>query len=257
MAETRKQRLTQLLNTVRMEKSTSIDELARIFSVSTATIRRDIKELEKYASVVQTVGGGVLYNIDHNGAMYPARVGRAISEKIRIAEYCTELVRDYDDILITPGTTTFLVGKIMSGISDRRFRIITNSLELAVETSAAENIRTVILGGEVWNKHSVGVDSGSEYFATCHSQHTLIMSADGVDRAHGVTVFESQVVPMLKQMMDVSTRIVLAVDSSKLGCARYNQVASWEDVSMIVTDDAADREDVAFYRDHGVEVVLV
>ena len=149
MAENRKQRLTRLLNKIKVEKQVSIDQLSQFFDVSTATIRRDIKELEKQEAVVQTVGGGVLYQTELTGAVDPSSAGQAIAEKIRIAEYCTELVRDQDDILIGPGTTTFLAGKIMSGITDRRFRIITNSLELAVETSVADNIRTVILGGEV------------------------------------------------------------------------------------------------------------
>ena len=59
----KKHRLEQLLNRLKIEQQqTSIDELADFFSVSTATIRRDIKELEKNESIIQTVGGGVLFS---------------------------------------------------------------------------------------------------------------------------------------------------------------------------------------------------
>jgi len=257
MVENRRQRLSRLLSKVRVEQQVSIEELAHHFDVSTATIRRDIKELEKQQAVVQTVGGGVVYQMELTGAVGPHSIGQAITEKIRIAEYCTELVREDDDILIGPGTTTFLAGKIMSGITDRRFRIITNSLELAVETSVAENIRTVILGGEVWHKHSVGPDAGYEYFQHCHHQHTLVMSADGVDREQGITVFESQVVPTILQMMNVSNRIILAVDASKLGRTRFNRIADSGAVSVIVTDSNAPREYLDYFRTRGVEVAVV
>jgi DeoR family transcriptional regulator of aga operon len=257
MVENRKQRVLRLLNKVKVEQQVSIDELAEFFGVSTATIRRDIKELEKQQAVVQTVGGGVIYQTELTGAVGPHSAGQAIAEKIRIAEYCTELVRDHDDILIGPGTTTFLAGKIMSGIADRQFRIITNSLELAVECSVAENIRTVILGGEVWHKHSVGPEAGYEYFQHCHRQHTLVMSADGVDRDQGITVFESQVVPTIQQMMRVSDRIILAVDARKFGRARFNRVSDIAAVSMVVTDSSAPQDEVDFLRDRGVHVVLV
>ncbi|MEX2442898.1 MAG: DeoR/GlpR family DNA-binding transcription regulator [Alkalispirochaeta sp.] len=257
MVENRKQRLSRLLNKVKVEQQVSIEELSDYFGVSTATIRRDIKELEKQQVVVQTVGGGVIYQMELTGAVGPHSAGQAIAEKIRIAEYCTELVRDHDDVLIGPGTTTFLAGKIMSGITDRQFRIITNSLELAVETSVAENIRTVILGGEVWHKHSVGPEAGYEYFRHCHHQHTLVLSADGVDRDQGITVFESQVVPTIQQMIEVSNRIILAVDARKFGRARFNRISEIDAVSVVVTDDSAPQDYVDFIRNHGIQVVLV
>lgn len=257
MVENRRQRLARLLNRIKVEKQATIDSLSHYFGVSTATIRRDIKELEKQEAVVQTVGGGVLYQTELTGAVSPNSAGQYVAEKIRIAEYCTELVRDQDDILIGPGTTTFLAGKIMSGITDRSFRIITNSLELAVETSVAENIRTVILGGEVWHKHSVGPDSGFEYFSSCHHQHTLVMSADGLDRDHGITNFEGRVVPTVRRMMEVSDRIILALDSSKFGRTRYYRIGDVRQVSTIVTDDGAPRDFVDALRRDGIDVVLV
>lgn len=246
-----------LLNRLKIEQQSSIDELAMHFGVSTATIRRDIKELEKNDAVIQTVGGGVLLQNERSGAVANRAAGRAIVEKIRIAEYCTELVREQDDILIGPGTTTFLAGKIMSGITDRSFRIITNSLELALETNESRNIRTVILGGEVWNRHSVGPLGGHAYFANCHRQHTLLLSADGVDRNNGVSFFETQLMPVIQQMIAVSNRIILAVDSSKFGRSRFNRVVDWDKIDLLVTDDAAPVEDLAFLRANGVEVVVV
>lgn len=257
MVNNRQRRIDLLLNKVKVEQQTSIEDLSNFFNVSTATIRRDIKELEKRGSVVQTVGGGVIYQTEYTGAVDPRNNGHAIAEKIRIAEYCTELVRDHDDILIGPGTTTFLAGKIMSGITDRSFRIVTNSLELAVETSAAPNIRTVIVGGEVWNKHTVVPTSGHEYFAACHHRHTLVMSADGVDRLQEITVFETRLVPVIEQMIAVSDRIILAVDSSKFDQARFNRVCGWDRITLVVTDGGMPGEYASFLKERGVEVALV
>lgn len=257
MAGAKKHRLEQLLNRLKLEQQTSIDELAAYFNVSTATIRRDIKELEKNDSIIQTVGGGVLFQNEHTGAFTPRSEARAIAEKIRIAEYCTELVREQDDILIGPGTTTFLAGKIMSGITDRSFRIITNSLELALETSESHNIRTVILGGEVWSRHSVGSSGGHEYFADCHKKHTLLLSADGIDQRNGASMFETRLMPMIYEMLAVSDRVILAVDSGKFGQARFNRVVGWEKVNILVTDKKAPLDDINFLKNQDIEVVLV
>ena len=257
MAESRTERLARLVDTIRLEQQTTIEELAEIFEVSTATIRRDIKELEKNGSVVQTVGGGVRHQGEDRGPLQDPRTVHAIEEKIRIAEYCTELVSDMDDIIIGPGTTAFLAGRIMSGVADKRFRIVTNSLELAMETSRVENIRTVIIGGEVWNKLSVGPAAGGDYLSFCHRRHLLIFSVDGVHLEDGVTVFESRLVPVYRQMIAASDRVVLAVDSSKFGRTCYNHLADFEELTMVVTDHGAPKQYVEFLRSRGVEVVLV
>ena len=257
MVTSKKHRLELVLGRLKLEQQTSIDELAAHFGVSTATIRRDIKELEKNRSVIQTVGGGVLFQNERSGVLSSPKAVRAIEEKIRIAEYCSELVREQDDILLGPGTTTFLAGKIMSGITDRSFRIITNSLELALETSDSRNIRTVVLGGEVWDGHCVGPHGGHEYFSGCHRQHTLLLSADGVDRNNGVSFFETRLMPVIQEMIQVSSRTILAVDSSKFGRSRFNRVVNWDEINIVVTDDAAPAEDIAFLRETGVELVMV
>ena len=253
----RQERLREILNKIRVEQQTTLDDLARFFHVSTATIRRDIKVLEEKSAVVQTVGGGIIYQTEHTGAVDPGRIGHRVEEKIRIAEHCTELIRDHDDVLIGPGTTTFLAGKIISGIEDRRFRIITSSLELALEASVAPNIRTVVLGGEIWNKYVVGPQVGKSYFDDCHRQHTMILSADGIEESQGVTVFESRLVPMIQAMVSVSNRIILATDSSKFGKSCFNRVARFDQLQYVVTDDEAPPDYVAFIRKRGIDVRLV
>ncbi|TVR72084.1 MAG: DeoR/GlpR transcriptional regulator [Spirochaetaceae bacterium] len=253
----RQDRLREILNKIRVEQQTTLEELARFFCVSTATIRRDIKVLEEKSAVVQTVGGGIIYQTEHTGAVDPGRIGHRIEEKIRIAEHCTELIRDHDDVLIGPGTTTFLAGKIISGIEDRRFRIITSSLELALEAGAAPNIRAVVLGGEVWNKYVVGPRVGRGYFEECHRQHTMILSADGIEATRGVTVFESRLVPMIEAMVSVSSRIILATDSSKFGKSCFNRVARFDQLRYVVTDHDAPPDYVALLKEHGIDVRLV
>ena len=255
--ENRKERLAKLRTKIQVEGHATIGELARFFDVSTATIRRDIKTLESETPVVQTVGGGVLYQSERSGAVDQRTGTHAIQEKIRIAEYCTNLVQDQDDILIGPGSTTFLTGKILSGITDRNFRIVTNSLELAIEVSVAPNIRTVILGGEIFNRHSVYPDRHFDYFAGCHHRHMLIMSADGIDLEIGVTMLETRLVETVRRMISASNRIVLTADSSKFGRARYNRVCGLDSISTIVTDANVDERVVDELERGGCRVVIV
>jgi DeoR family transcriptional regulator, aga operon transcriptional repressor len=255
MAENRRKRIETLLNKIRMDATTTVEEMSRFFGVSPATIRRDIKVLEEERYVIRTVGGGIVYKKDLSDSHIQPSSIPFVDEKIRIAEYCTEIVQDLDEIIVGPGTTTFLAGKILSGITDRKFRIITNSLELALETASVPNIRTVILGGEVRNRHSVGFEAHMDYFDSCHTRHKLLLSADGVDIANGLTLSDSHFLTMLRKMIGVSTQIILLADSSKIGKVCFNHLADLSCVTLFVTDTHARDEFCAEVRQFGIEVV--
>jgi DeoR family transcriptional regulator of aga operon len=258
MIQNRRKRLEELLNRIRVEGSTSLDQLSRYFGVSTATIRRDVKLLEQEQSVVQTVGGGILYRqpqaaATHNGE---ERIP-FIDEKIRIAEKCTELVEDQDEIIVGPGSTAFIVGRIMTGICDRRFRIITNSLELALEAASVANVETVILGGEVYGRHSAGFTAHDEYFTTAHRQHKLIMSVDGIDLDHGLTLFDPRYMTILQRMISVSREVILVADSSKIGRVSFNKVGDVDAVRILVTDAHAPAQVCEELDKRGISVITV
>ncbi len=241
-----------------MEGSTSLEDLSRHFGVSTATIRRDVKILEQEQNVVQTVGGGILYRRNGEAAVQTLDAGSAhIEEKIRIAEYCTELVEDHDEIIVGPGSTTFITGRILSGIDDRRFRIITNSLDLALETAGVSNLETVILGGEVHGRQSAGFTDHNDYFSSCHRKHKLLLSVDGLDLERGLTIFDPRYLTIVKKMIDVSAQIILAMDSSKIGKVTFNRLGEVEIVSTLVTDLNAPSSVCRELERRGITVVTV
>ncbi len=257
MGRNRDRRLEELLKRIRVKGSTSVEELSDVFGVSTATIRRDIRILEAENEVLRTVGGGILSRDTESGNKEKKPGVPLIEEKIRIAEYCIDLVEEHDELLIGPGSTAFLVGRIFTGISDRRFRIITNSLELAMEASRSPNLDGVILGGEVYNKHSAGFTAHHDYFSTCHRKHKAFISADGVAIGSGLTLFDPRFLSILQKMIEVSSEVILVADSSKIGLARYNKVADLDRVTMMVTDTNAPASFTRHLETLGVRVVLV
>lgn len=258
MIQNRRKRLEELLNRIRVEGSTSLEELSRYFGVSTATIRRDVKLLEGERSVVQTVGGGILYrrNQGAEGQRGEPRLP-FVEEKIRIGEQCTELVEDQDEIIVGPGSTAFIVGRILTGIDDRRFRIITNSLELAMEAAGVPNIEAVILGGEVHGRHSAGFTAHTEYFSTCHKRHKLLLSVDGIDPNQGLTIFDPRFMSILQKMISASSELILVADSSKIGKVSFNRIGGIDVVSTLVTDTGALPETCDLLRERGVTVLTV
>jgi DeoR family transcriptional regulator, aga operon transcriptional repressor len=253
----RSERLEELIRRIKMEKKTNIRDLAAYFSVSSVTIRRDLKEVQKNHNIVQTVNGGVEFRGRSIDEGIEDHIDCNVAEKIRIGEYISKIVADYDDLLIGPGTTTLLIGRILSGITDRRFRIVTNSMELAMDTMDLENIETLLLGGKIWKSYSLGYQEHKDYLDNCNNTHRLIISADGIDPEYGLTVFETRVVPLVKKMIRASREVIIAADYRKIGKVCFNKVADIENVNLLVTDDKAPVEAVEAIERKNVKVVIV
>lgn len=259
MARSRGERLERLVSHMRVEGSSRIEHLASVFNVSTATIRRDVKELERQGVLLQTVGGGIHYGGGGGLHTYEpvAQTAAQLEEKIRIGRYVSRLVQAEDEILIGPGSTTLIAGKSLADIDDREFRVITNSIELALVTSRKPNIRSVLIGGEVSGTGTTGFDGPSDFFAHCHREHKLFLSCDGVDIERGVTAFDTAYLGLVRKMVDVSRDITLLVDSSKLATSRFNRIMPVSRVTRLVTDCKAKHEICEQLRSVGIEVVTV
>ncbi len=251
------ERQHQILHLVKARRRTTIKDLAAKLDVSTATIRRDLKRITPEQSIVQTMNGGVEYRAATVESPVPEQAGKRVHEKIRIAEHVAALVEDYDDILVGPGSTALLVGRVLSGRTDVRFRLVTNQVVLALETAEVHNIDTVLLGGGLAQNQTVGYSEHSDYLDDCNRSHRLILSADGVDPAYGLTVFRDRFVPIMRKMIEASREIVLVADSAKLGQVFFATVADIKEIDMMITDRDAPEEIVRAIRSVGPTVHLV
>lgn len=259
MNRVRRGRLDELTQRVQFNGAATVEELASHFDVSTATIRRDVKLLSEQGAVVQTVGGRILPN-PGTGEVPPTFHNSSVANfeaKLRIAEYCTNLVQERDEILIGPGTTAFLAGRIFTGICDRRFRIITNSLELAMSASSVENVESMILGGTIYENHSTGFSGQEDYLSFCHKNHKLILGVDGIDPDYGITLFDQRFLSILRDMVAVSKDVIVTADSGKLGKVYSNKICELDAVTTLVTDTGVSRELEEQMKGVGVMVISV
>ncbi|MDR1894585.1 MAG: DeoR/GlpR family DNA-binding transcription regulator [Spirochaetales bacterium] len=247
-------RINEITSFLRLRGNATLQELADSFEVSTATIRRDIKNLELSGQVVQTLGGGVILREDFTTPLSSCGFYPAIDEVIRIAEHCTTMIADKDTILLGPGLTPFMAGKIIGGL-DINIRVMTNSLSLAQELSRVKNIHTFILGGEIQNDYTLSEDSYS--FNKIQFANKLFFTVDGIDLDYGLSLFSNVMVPMIKKMMSISREIVLIADSSKFGKVCFNVIEGFERLSRIITDKKISPALVRGIEDRGIPVTLV
>lgn len=144
------QRLKEIYVYILDKKSVDVEEFARRFGVSGATIRSDLRELEQREHIARTHGGAI---IRENGVIkertmdpeYKSRMKQNIGSKEKIGKAVAELIGDNESVMIDEGTTTLQIANFLP--KNKRLTIITNGINLCLKLAVFQNIEVISTGG--------------------------------------------------------------------------------------------------------------
>jgi DeoR/GlpR family transcriptional regulator of sugar metabolism len=117
----------------------SIEELCSSLEASTATIRRDLDDLEQRSLLRRTRGGAIsisslFYEPFKHDLSFQDKVETFAAEKRQIAQAAAALVHPGDTIALSGGTTTTEVVRYLKLL--RGITIVTNAVNVAMELSS-------------------------------------------------------------------------------------------------------------------------
>ena len=251
------QRRQKILREVQVLGTSSIGVLSQKYGVSEMTIRRDLQLLEDAGQIRRTHGGALRQSEALIEPRYAAKQELNAARKARIAAYAAAHLVDEGDIVLLEGGTTvtsmarYLTGKV--GLT-----AITNGLYTTNELGRLMPQATVICSGGILRDGSftfVG-PSAEQFFSQIHAQK-LFLSATGLTLAAGCTDPSLSETEVKKAMGAAASRLIVLLDSSKLGVLSLATVVRAEDIDVLVTDDQAPPETLRALADRGVDVRVV
>jgi DeoR family transcriptional regulator of aga operon len=250
----RKERLRQMVAAIVGQGGVEVETLAKLFSVSAATVRRDLEVLEKQRLVTRTRGGASTH-ASFNDLPLSYKTEQDTLEKRHIAREALKFLEDARVIGTTGGTT---VSEFARLLMDRDgLTIVTNALNVATFLVANPRLRVFAAGGEVRSSSQETVGPTAESFMSGYNIDVAFIGVDGVDAAAGCTNYDpvgARVNAVLREQARVS--IVLA-DASKIGRVALARVCKMSDVDVLVTDSRASETAVASIRAQGCQVLTV
>ena len=248
------ERLGAILERLSMNGTISVVRLAREFGVSSATIRRDLRLLQRQRLLERTHGGaisqGVLYEL-------PLRYksARAHEQKLRIAREAGSRVPDGSAIGLTGGTTTTEVARVL--VDRQRLTVVTNALNIASEMAVRPNLKLVVTGGVARAESYELVGPIAEASLEGLNLDVVFLAVNGISPNAGLTTHHEIEAGTNRALLQRARQVIVVADSSKIGKVAFARICQLADVDELITDDGADADALSALRESGIEVTTV
>jgi DeoR/GlpR family transcriptional regulator of sugar metabolism len=247
----RRATIVQMITSERMVK---VSDLIKTFNVSIETIRRDLKYLEDAGYIKRVYGGAVIKSMYGLEPDYSSREIKNYSEKVAIGRKTVELVDDGDTIVIDIGTTTLEFARALKG--KKKVTVITNAIQIAAALVVDDNIRVIMLGGNVRKGDLSTSGFLSENNISLFNVDKIFLGIGGLTIEEGITDYHIEESNLRRHILKKTHMVIGLADFSKFGVIAMNKVCDIEKINFLVTDDKTDKLMISKIRTLGIKVLI-
>lgn len=257
----KRDRITEIKHILMQNKQVNNNDLAAMFGVSLATIRRDLDLLEANGSIRRVYGGAeIIDTIDQkktieNIPLWEYRENVSSDEKRAIAKKAAEQIPNSCTVFIDSGTTAYEVAKLLLGRTD--LTILTNSLRAAVLFGTYPGMHAYCIGGLI--KYDMLATAGflaSQDLSFFPNIDVSIISADAFEPSWGLREQSMETAMLKKIVVEHSKSVIATLDNTKFGARASAPICRTKEITAIVTDRTTPDSEIEYIRRLGVKVVI-
>lgn len=237
------------------EHEISVGKLAKKFSVSEMTIRRDLDRLEYSGQVRRTHGGAVLADKMVFEFNYVARRQANQAAKQAIAAEAVKFVKGGDRLILDNGTTTLELAHLLKEYEE--LTVLTPSLAVASELQFSEGIETVLLGGVMRRGSPDLTGLVTENILDMFAVDIAFQGADAIGSEGGMYTADMRISRVDQKIRKRASRTYILADSSKFGKTALARHGFVNEVDAIITDEGISEKYKTAFKKMGAEVIIV
>jgi len=248
------QRRERIQEYLALHKIARTIDLCEMLDASEATVRRDLEWLEQDGILERTHGGAILSQRMITEPEYRQRAQHHPEEKRRIGALAASLIDEGDIVFINSGTTTTQVIQQIRG--DAEITVFTNNVNAALEMGEP-GFHHYLVGGEFQPRSkSLAGRFAMENLKQVYA-NKAILGVDGISLKHGCTVPTNGEAEVVRQMIERTMgQIIVVADHSKWGVVSNFQIATIDEIDILVTDEALDKSAFESLTSHSVESMI-
>ena len=223
----------QLVEYVSAKGRASVEELARRFRVSLATVRRDLIILERAGRLNRTHGGAIPSRTGVIEFAFSERGELYSKEKQAIGREVAEMIERGSTVALDSGTTTLEVAKALGGVEG--LTVLTSSLAIASVLYGRRDVELVLLGGTAREDSPDLTGWLTEENLKRFLVDYAVVGADGVT-GNGVYTRAMDLARICQAVLSAGRKSILVADHSKMGTRSFSRYASLSQFDQVVTD---------------------
>lgn len=251
-----KERQEYILRQLQEKSSVTVAELSEALELSEVSIRKLLMAMEQEGKLKRTWGGAVCAYGSLREFSHQEKEPLHLREKQAIARAAYECINDGDAVFLDCGTTTIQLARLIISGPKRKILVCTNAINIAMELARAEDIHTIVIGGELRGNILSCVGSLAEWSLQRLFFDKGFVTGNHFTAEHG---FSTPIFPeaeLKRRVLSVSKEKFILMDYSKYGDDSLVQVAAPQQIDTLITDWHAPQQLVREFGEKGVKVIL-
>lgn len=254
------QRAQAILRELLRDGNITVEQMVQTFDVSHASIRRDLRELERAGLLRRTRGGAVLvepalYEPFRHVSSFGEQEQLCLAEKRRIGLAAADMIAEGEIVSLGAGTTTTQVAR---GIRHRKnITVVTNAVNIAMELSHRSELKIFMSGGVLSSDWftlvgAAAIQSISEMFVD-----KIFLGIDGIHPQHGLTTNYPDHAAIHRQMLQQARYRVIVADHRKINVTGAMLICPLDGINLLITDKGATKAMLAPLLNEGINIQCV
>jgi DeoR family transcriptional regulator of aga operon len=246
-------RQMQILQHLSRHDSLEVSRLSELLQVSTSTIRRELRVMQKSGLLKRTHGTAQLPTPIHYELPYENRAAQQVEAKRKIAAMAKQLIESGLVIGISGGTTCTELARQLRAMEN--ITVVTNAVNIALELQGQLGKRVIVTGG-LLNQASYEL-VGQLVAQSLETMHLdlAFLGATGVDPAFGFSVADEPEAVASRALMAAAAQTIVLADHSKIGKATFARLCRLTEVDLLITDDGLASQQQSHLEAAGLRVI--
>lgn len=241
------ERRISILNKIQMKGSVNVSTLSKVYQVSESTIRRDLTSLESTGLIKRTHGGAMVLDNTKNDYDYNAKRGIHFTQKLKIAQTASALVKPDTTIFIGTSTITNLM---VQNLQVKNLTVATNSLDVINTLSQKAECNLIVLGGNyIHHARTVEGMASLQQIQQIHFNQAFL-GANGIDISFGLSTVSDIEANSKRAIAKNSSEVFFLCENSKFDKISQYKIADIGRITAIITDSKIDEETYQKYQKH-------
>lgn len=251
------ERHEQIIQIIQREGSITNARIQKEFGVGYDSAKRDLRLLEEQGKLRRTHGGAIAVRQVAVGKpkKYMNRDIQVIKKNyVQIAKYAVSLIEDNDTVYISAASVGyFMVQHIPEKI---QIRAVVNSIEIAELLRPLDNVRVIMLGGEMDSKGMCRDSFTVEMLKRLRFDKAFITAA-AISPEFGLSIQNSINLNYLNTIIKQARQVIGLFPVEKIGFESVVSICPADKLDLLVTDWNVTEEWKQKFEEMGVTVKTV